>query len=65
MLKPLVPKFCPDPSARLKDIAKKTSPREAETDSAWSFMYRMSGKKLTREILNKIVRIYSIGLIFT
>ena len=26
MLKPLVPKFCPDQSARLKDIAKKQIP---------------------------------------
>ena len=33
MLKPLVPKFRPDLSSRLKDIAEKTGPRDAETDS--------------------------------
>ena len=34
ILKPLVPKFCPDLSDRLKDITeKKTDHREAETDS--------------------------------
>ena len=35
ILKPLVPKYRPDPFIRLKDITpkKKTGPREAETDS--------------------------------
>ena len=36
MLKSLVPKFRPDLSARLKDIAEKTGPRGAETDSSIS-----------------------------
>ena len=33
MLKPIVSTFRPDLWARLKDIAEKTGPREAETDS--------------------------------
>ena len=32
MLKPFVPKFCSDLSVRLRDIAPKTGPREAETE---------------------------------
>ena len=40
MLKPLVPKFYPDLSAYLKDIANKTGPHEAETDTSiqWESM---------------------------
>ena len=34
MLKPRVPKFHLDLSGRSKDIAKKTGPCEAETDSS-------------------------------
>ena len=33
MLKPTVPKFRPNSFAHLKEIAKKTGPCEAETDS--------------------------------
>ena len=36
ILKPVVPKFRPDLSVRLRDIAEKTGPREAETDSSYS-----------------------------
>ena len=34
MQEPLVPKFRPDLFVRLKDIAKKTGLRKAETDSS-------------------------------
>ena len=34
MLKPLVSKFPPELSAGLKDIAEKTCPHEAETNSS-------------------------------
>ena len=34
MLKPHMPRFRSDPSVRLRDIAEKTGPREAETDSS-------------------------------
>ena len=39
MLKPPVPKFCSDLSARFRDIAEKTCPREAETDSRLPYMH--------------------------
>ena len=39
MLKPLAPKFGADLSARLKDIAEKTGPREADTDSRILLQY--------------------------
>ena len=35
MLKPLVPRFRPDLSVRLRDIAKRTGPRKTETDSSY------------------------------
>ena len=39
ILKTLVPKFCPDLFARFRDIAEKTDPREAETDTRWLLRY--------------------------
>ena len=66
MLKPLVPKFRPDLRVRLKDIAEKQVPaRLKPIVPTWSFMYRVFGRKLAREILNKIVSICLIGFIFT
>ena len=50
MLKAPVPKFCSDQPARLRDIAKKASSREAETDIRWhiSLFYIISERLWSR-----------------
>ena len=66
MLKSPMLKFRPGLSARLKDIAEKQVPAKLKPIvPTWSFMYRVFGRKLAREILNKIVSICLIGFIFT